>query len=295
MNILITGKDGFIARNLFEQLKDKHTIVSLDSKELDLLDSSKVFNYIKSSRFDVVIHTATYDAAPKHSVKDPLKVLEYNLKMFFSIARCKDYFNKMIYFGSGAEFGRENWVPRMKEDYFDQHVPQDQYGFSKYIMTKYTQVNKNIYNLRLFAVFGKYEDWRVRFISNACYNAILNLPVAIDQNRYFDFLYIDDLVNIVKWFIDNEPKKNVYNVCANKTVDFKTVAEKIVKISGKKLDITIKVEGLGREYSGDNSLLLSELKGFKFSSIDDSINSLYNWYVLNKDTIFKGKYTYADK
>ena len=287
MKILITGGAGFIARNLAEQLNNEYTVSSLDVKELDLLDSLKVFDCIKSNKFDVVIHTATYDAAARFSTKDPAKVLENNLKMFFNIARCKDYFGKMIFFGSGAEFGRENWIPKMKEDYFDKHIPTDQYGFSKYIMTKYAQLNKNIYNLRLFGVFGKYDDWRTRFIPNACCHAVLNLPIRINQNKYFDFLHIDDLVKIVKWFIDNKPKNNVYNICTGNVNDFKTLAEKIIKISGKNLDIDIKTEGLGREYSGDNTLLISELKDFNFSSIDDKLKDLYNWYNLNKNIIKK--------
>jgi GDP-L-fucose synthase len=289
MKILITGGNGFIARHLFEQLNIEQTVLSLNRKDLNLLDSSKIFDYIKKNQFDVIIHTATYDAAPKHSTKDPSKVLENNLKMFFNLARCKDYFDKMIYFGSGAEFGRENWIPKMKEDYFDQHVPVDQYGFSKYIMTKYAQLNSNIYNLRLFGVFGKYDDWRVRFISNACCRAVLNLPIRINQNKFFDHLYIDDLVKIVKWFINNKPQKNVYNVCTGNVNDFITLAEKIIKISGKRLDINIKTEGLDREYSGDNSSLLKELKDFEFSSIDESIKALYDWYESNKYIIEKDK------
>ncbi len=289
MKILITGGNGFIARSLFEQLNIEQTVLSLNRKDLDLLDSSKVFDYIKKNQFDVIIHTATYDAAPKHSTKDPLKVLENNLKMFFNLVRCKDYFDKMIYFGSGAEFGRENWIPKMKEDYFDRHVPADQYGFSKYIMTKYTQLNSNIYNLRLFGLFGKYDDWRYRFIPNTCCRAVLNQPISINQNKFFDYLYIDDLIKIVSWFINNKTQKNVYNVCTGNVNDFKTLAEKIIKISGKRLDINIKTEGLGREYSGDNTLLLKELKDFEFISIDESIKALYDWYESNKHIIEKYK------
>jgi len=289
MKILITGGNGFIARNLSEQLNKDYAIFSLNSKDLDLLDSLKVFDYIKNGKFDCVIHTATYDAAPKYSIKDPSKVLENNLRMFFNIARCKEYFKKMIYFGSGAEFGREKWIPMMREDYFDRHVPSDQYGFSKYIMTKYASASKNIFNLRLFGVFGKYEDWRVRFISNACCNAVLDLPITINQNAFFDFLYVDDLVKIVRWFIDNKPKENIYNVCTGKVNDFKCIAEKIVKISGKKLDIVVKKEGLGKEYSGDNSLLLNELKTFKFNPISNSIEDLYHWYSSNIQIIEKDK------
>jgi len=290
MKILITGGNGFIARNLSEHLNDNGYVLTLLNRQgLDLLEQQKVFDLIKSKRFDVVIHTATYDAAPRHSTKDPSKVLENNLRMFFNLARCKDHFGKMIYFGSGAEFDREHWKPRMREDYFDQHIPQDQYGFSKYVMTKHAQLSANIYNLRLFGVFGKYDDWQTRFIPNACCQAVLGLPVTIKQNKLCDFLYIDDLVKIVRWFIGNSPRRNVYNICTGKVNDFKSLAEKIIKISGKQLDIVIETAGFGREYSGDNALLLEELRDFKFQPFDKSIKELYGWYEENKQIIEKDK------
>lgn len=281
--VLITGGAGFIGRNLKEQLGNSYSIFALPHSELELLDENAVYQFLKNNQFDVIIHTATYDAAPKTSTKDPAKVLENNLKMFFNIVRCKDYFGKMIYFGSGAEYCREYWIPKMKEDYFDRHVPADQYGLSKYIMTKYTQLSSNVYNLRLFGVFGKYEDWRYRFISNACCKVVLNLPITINQNKAFDFLDIEDLIRIVKWFIDNKPRKNVYNICTGKVYDFKTLAEKIIEISSKNSQIIVKTEGPGREYSGDNSLLMNELKNFEFTPINDALKALYDWYDSNKE------------
>lgn len=289
MKILITGGNGFIAKNLFEQMSGECILSSCDIDELDFTDSRKVFRYLKRKRFDVVIHTANYDAGSKYSTKDPAKVLESNLKMFFNLTRCQDYFGKMLYFGSGAEFGRENWKPKMKEDYFNQNIPLDQYGFSKYIMTKYGQLSNNIYNLRLFAVFGKHEDWRVRFISNACCYAVLGLPIRIKQNVFFDYLYINDLIKIIRWFILHTPRRKVYNVCTGQVNDLKTLAEKVIKISGKKLEIIVEKDGLNREYSGDNSLLLGELKIFEFSPIDESIEDLYNWYNSNKHLIKKSQ------
>lgn len=289
MKILITGGSGFIARNLFEELRIEHNVLSANSKELNLLDSLKVIDFIKNGRFDVIIHAATYDAAPKHSAKDPSKVLENNLRMFFNITRCMDYFNKMIYFGSGAEFSRENWIPKMKEDYFDRHVPADQYGLSKYIMNKYTQLRSNIYNLRLFGVFGKYEDWRVRFISNACCNAIWDLPIEIKNNTVFDYMYIDDLVNITKWFIKNSPREKTYNICTGKVFDHLMLAKKILKISGKNLDIIIENDGKGIEYSGNNNKFMNEVNGFDFRDMDEAIKELYDWYLANKDNIDKEK------
>jgi UDP-glucose 4-epimerase len=285
--ILITGGAGFIAKNLAEKLEGDYEIIAPDIERLDLLDPSNVFGFLLNGRFDVVIHTAVYDAAARFSGNDPSRVLENNLKMFFNLAAGRHYFGKMIYFGSGAEFGRENWLPLMKEDYFGQHLPSEQYGLSKYFMAKYAELCSNIYNLRLFGVFGKYDDWRTRFIPNACCHAVLGLPIRIDQDKAYDFLHIDDLVKIVRWFIEQKPKEKIYNICTGYSLDFKTIAEKIIGISGKKLAIDLKAPGRGQEYSGSNIRLLSEMAGFRFSSFDEKLKDLYSWYEANKNIIKK--------
>ena len=195
----------------------------------------------------------------------------------------------MIYFGSGAEYDRLHWSPRMKEECFDQYVPSDQYGFSKYIMSKYALLHKNIFDLRIFSVFGKYEDWRYRFISRACCCALFDLPVTIKQNVKYDFLYVDDLVKIVKWFIENKPQKQIYNVCSGQAIDSCSLAQIVAKIAGKPLKTVVKSEGLGVEYSGDNDLLLSEMGAGDFTPMVESIKALYDWYSLNRQLINKAE------
>ena len=288
--ILITGGSGFIARSLFEYLSDcyfsplEKNIYCLGRQELDLLDSEKVFNFIKKNNFDVVIHAASYDAVPEFTTKDPTKVLENNLKMFFNIARCKDYFGKMLHFGSGAEAGRANWKPKMTEEYIDSHIPEDQYALSKHIINEHTKLSKNIFNLRLFGLFGKYDDWRYRFISNACCKAVLKKPIVIKQNVFFDYLYVDDFVKIVRWFIENDPKYQTYNVCSGKSYDYVSLAHKIADVSNENIEILLENSVLRKEYSGDNTLLQNEMK-YKFQDIDSSIKSLYFWYKTNKNII----------
>lgn len=288
MKVMITGGAGFIARNLRELLASDAEVTCCTRRELDLLDTASVSDYLAAHRFDAVIHTATYDAAPKHSTKNPAMVLENNLRMFFGLARCHRYYGRMIYFGSGAEFDRLHWVPRMREDYFDQHVPVDQYGLSKYIMTQHVMRNPfNIYNLRLFGVFGKYDDWRTRFISNACCRVVMDMPVEMRQNRVFDHLYIEDLGRIVKWFLGQTPRHNVYNVCSGVTYDFFSLAGMITAAAGKDLPVIAKQTGVGPEYSGDNSLLLAELGDFKFTRMEDGIKSLYEWHAAHPGIIVR--------
>jgi UDP-glucose 4-epimerase len=288
MNVLITGGTGFIGRNLTEQLKNRFTISAPTSSELNLLDADAVRAYFDRNAFDVVIHAATWNATA-NSPKDVSKVLENNLRMFFNLVRCEGLYGKLIHFGSGAEYDRSHWIPKMKEDYFDTYVPADDYGLSKYIIAKYAASHPKIYNLRLFGVFGKYEDWEIRFISNACCKVAWDLPITIRQNVFFDYLYIDDLVRITEWFILHDGSEKTYNVCTGTALDLHSLANKVMTISGKDISIVIARQGLGREYSGDNARLLEEIGPFSFSPVDACIRELYSWYAEHKQSIDRDK------
>ena len=284
MKLLITGGNGFIARSLAEQLGAGYEIYAPGRQELDLLEAERTAAFIKGRRFDAVIHCATYDAAPKTSSKDPAKVLENNLRMFFNIARCSADFGRMVYYGSGAEFGREHWKPRMAEAYFDEHVPADQYGFSKYLMTKYAMKAGNIYNLRLFGTFGKYDDWRYRFLPNICARLALDLPLVVGQNRVMDLLYIDDLVKMTGWLLKAPKPRKVYNACSGQAKDYLALVAEALRLSGKEAQLTVKRPCKGTEYSGDNTLILND-SGLDLTPMDQAITDLYGWYKANTGSL----------
>lgn len=284
MKIFITGGTGFFGRNLKEAFNSKHQVFAPSHDELEIMDENAVFQFLKENKFDAVIHCATWNAT-RNSKKDIAKILANNLRMFFNLANYSGLYGKMIYFGSGEEYSRQHWIPRMKEEYLGIHIPRDDSGFSKYIMSRYTQNINNVLELRLFGVFGKYEDWEIRFISNACCKAVWDMPITIKQNVFFDYLYIDDLVKITEWFLCNTAQEKVYNVSSGKTYDILTLARKILKIANKDLEIKISNSGLGREYSGDNSRLIREIGKFSFRDIDSCISELYSWYFHHKNLI----------
>lgn len=288
--VLITGGDGFLARSFAEKFVGDYEITSCSRAQLDLKDSVAVEKYLSEQQFDVVIHTATYDAAPKGSPNDRNKVLENNLAMFFNIARCQDSYGKMLYFGSGAEFGRENWVPEMSESYFDVFVPTDQYGFSKYVMTQYALTTEKIINLRLFSVFGEYDDWRYRFISNICCHAISGMPISVHSNARADFLFINDLVKIVEWFIENKPRHQVYNVCSGTPFEYIDIANMINEIANTNLDVAVNNRKIVKDYSGSNLRLVEEMGGFEFTPMEQALSLLYDWYKKNKQIIDEAEF-----
>jgi len=281
--ILLTGGSGFIGRNLIERLGARHKVVAPTSGELNLLDEVAVRDFLRDCKPDAIVHSAT---TPGHrNAPDVQDLVARNLRMFFNLARNQRYFGKMLYLGSGAIYDSRHYQPRMKEDYFDVHVPADPHGFSKYVIAKYLESAPRIIELRLFGVFGKYEDYAIRFISNAICKTLFGLPITLRQNRRFDYLYANDLTPILEHFFSVEPSENVFNVTPDRTIDLLTLGNYVGEIAGTDLEVVVGQGGMGLEYSGDNTRLRQEMQHLVFTSIEDAIRELYDWYRERKDQL----------
>jgi nucleoside-diphosphate-sugar epimerase len=283
LKLLITGGSGFIGRNLAEQYSGRHEVLAPSRSQLDLLDAVAVRDYLETHRFDVVIHAAADRS--NRGVAASSKLLDRNCRMFFHLARHTSLYGGMFALSSGAIYDRAYSQSRMKEEDFDRRIPADDYGFSKYICAKAIGGMECVTEMRLFGVFGPYEDWRVRFLSNACCRAVWDMPVWIRQNVFFDYLDVEDLGWILEAFTRNKPRHKHYNVCTGRAFDLKTLAGMVVEASGKKLEIVVRNQGLGNEYSGDNHRLLGELPDFHFREMRESVQRLYCWYEARKAAI----------
>lgn len=275
--ILITGASGFIGRNIKEAFFDKYDIVAPDHSSLDLCREQEVHTFLKKEKFDVVIHSANINTTRDKS-KSAYDSLNGNLQMFYALEKNRDLFGKMLYFGSGAEYDMQSYVPQMTEEYFGSFIPKDPYGFSKYIMSKQTEQTDNIYDLRLFGVYGKYEEWDRRFISNIICRILNGGPIVVHQNAVFDYLWINDLIEIVRWFIENEPVYKHYNVCSGRRVELVSLARIIKNVMKAPYDIWIADDTMKREYTGDNTRLLKEMGGFSFTDYEETIGELVEFY-----------------
>ncbi|MCL4416572.1 MAG: NAD(P)-dependent oxidoreductase [Actinobacteria bacterium] len=284
-NVLITGSNGFAGKNLKGYLNGKYNLLTPTRKELNLLDEKQVDSFFKKNKIDVVIHTAVVGGSRAEEAEE--SALGQNMRMFFNILRNKKYFKKMIHCGSGAEYDKRFPIVKVKEEDFDRKVPQDEYGYGKYLCSKYIENVDGIVCLRIFALFGNGEDYRYRFISNAICRNIFGMPITMRQDVYFDYIYIKDFVRIVEYFIENNGKYKFYNIGTGKRINIKAIAEKINQLADKKSRILVNKKGLNDEYTCDNKRLIKEIKGFKFTDFNDYMVDLYNWYKENKKNINK--------
>ena len=276
LKIFLTGGSGFIGRNIKEQLGGKYEIIAPTHAELDLTDSDAVYNFLEKNPADIVIHAANIGGTSKqHHV---FGITHTNLKMFFNLVRAKPFFKRMITLGSGAEYDKQQPLVKVKETNFDKHVPNDEYGLYKYVCAKYAAKVDYITHLRLFAVFGKYEDYEIRFISNAICRALLGAPITMRQNVMFDYLYIDDFIRILDKFVTDKPAETFINIGRGEAIDLKTLAEKVLRATGKELPVLIASSGWAKEYSCDTTLLRQAAPDVVYAQIDVAIAQLVDYY-----------------
>lgn len=280
--ILLTGGSGFIGRNLRESfLKDCYEIFTPSHAELNIADTASVDSYFRKYEFDAILHTAVkpgHRNAPDHS-----QLFYTNVRMFENLARHRDRFGRFINFGSGAVYDMAaNNAGVMEEELFSR-MGTDEHSFCKYVVAKRIEALPGFVDLNIFGIFGKYEDYAIRFISNAICKSLFGLPITLRQNRRFSYLDVNDLPAILERFIENDVTYSSYNVVPNGFVELRSIADYVASIGG--VEVRVASDGYGLDYYGSNARLKTEFGDIAFTPLHNSIDTLYKWYTQNKQNL----------
>jgi GDP-L-fucose synthase len=174
---------------------------------------------------------------------------------------------KLINFGSGAEFDIAKDIYLQSESAIDDIVPLEYGGFQKRIITKrlLATTNPECFNLRFFGGFGPLE-LEDRFIKSNLLNIIHNKPIVIHKNRWFDFIYIDDLALITKTVIEKQDLPHDINCVYLEKTTLLDVAQLLLSETNSSVDIVIKDSGTDLSFMGNGQLLSTlnlPLKGLR--------------------------------
>jgi UDP-glucose 4-epimerase len=288
MRVLLTGGNGFIGRNLGEYLRRSHEVLAPSRAELDLTDPEQLERWFSHNKVDAVVHGAV---RPGHrNIADPSRQLWSNLRMFFGLMQHAHRFDRMVFLSSGAAYDIARPHDRVTENQLGLSLPADEHGLSKYVIAQYLQAMRStkvtdVVELRLFGVFGRHEDYAIRFVSNAICKVLFDLPITLRQNRTFSYLYVDDLGPIVDQFLSSPHAEVSYNVVPDWTDDLYDLAERVRDRSGREVPIMVGSPGNGLPYSAANERLRGEFPHTTFTPVGAAIDALYDWYETNLATI----------
>jgi GDP-L-fucose synthase len=246
MNVLITGANGFIGRSLrSSNLISKHNMIFTTRKDLNVLDKECIEKFIKDNSINVIIHTAVKG----HPGDDSKYTLSENLSADLNILQMNNLVDRIIIFGSGAEYNRLTNIDQVNES--DQIItPTDYYSLGKYTTSRAATLIDNVYNLRLFGCFGPLEN-DSRFIKNNINKVFNHCSISIQKDRYFDFFYIDDLIKLIDYYIESDSVYKEINCVYNKKYKLSDIAN-IIKTELRKKDPIILLndkDGLDTSYT----------------------------------------------
>jgi|TARA_R110000823_G_scaffold307098_1_gene429680 dTDP-4-dehydrorhamnose reductase len=175
MKVCVLGSGGFIGKNILSGT-DWDGATKYD---LDLLNQGEVEEYFKKHKYDVVIHcAASIDQSSQNTTYK-------NILMFENVVRV--FKGKLLYFSSGAALRGD--------------PPKDPYGLSKWIIDRRIKTLPNVYSLRVWGCYG-HGELPTRF-SAVCRR---DGRVVIDKDRYFDYVSIKTVKEIVQQYVTSKKK-----------------------------------------------------------------------------------------
>ena len=263
MNVFVTGGAGFIGSVLVKSLLEKENQVTIfddfsnssEKKILPLIEKGaklvkgdiRDVELLKKSivNCDIVVHLAAKIDVEK-SIKNPEITNEVNVTGTVNVLRAcvENKIKNVIALSSAAVFGNPTNLPLTEESKTN---PSSPYGASKLAMEHYMHDFSHSYEinsliLRVFNVYGPGQsDAYAGVISKFLYNISQNKPLVIfgDGSNTRDFVSVNDVIAVINNSIDNiEGKKgNSYNIASGKHISIKELAELMISISGKKLEI----------------------------------------------------------
>lgn len=235
MKVLITGGNGYIAKSLYASLSDLYEMTLITRADFDLRNSVQTASWFSDKMFDVVIHTAIVGG--HRLVTDTMDVMDSNLRMYYNLLDNKTKFNKFISIGSGAEL----------------YLPHTPYGLSKHTIRQSILDKQNFYNLRVFGVFDE-NELDTRFIKANILRYIRKEPIIIHKNRQMDFFYMQDLVGLINFYIENNSLSKEVNCSYENKYTLLDIANVINSLSNHKVEILTESTDMDISYIGESEL-----------------------------------------
>ena len=277
MKFVITGGAGFIGSHIAKHLVEKnHDVVVVDNlsrgrlenlskikeqiefKKMDILDFDSLKDVISNS--DGIFHQAALTSVPESFLQKE-KYYNVNVKGTENIFKlAKEFEKKVVYASSSSIYGNTTIIP-IQENF--ERNPINPYGVTKLddekLAEKYHNLGVSIIGLRYFNVYGvgqtnDYAGVITKFINQINLN---QSPIIFgDGSQTRDFISVEDVAKANLLSMESNTDFSFLNIGTGISTSVKTLAEVMIELSGKTLEISYDDLPLGdvKESLADTSL-----------------------------------------
>lgn len=253
--ILITGASGFVGANAarralreggsvhlllragYQKWRLEEIAPDVHIHEADIEDPDAVHSIVRQVRPDWVLHFAACGAYS--SQVDARRMVATNVLGSMSLldACVEAGVEAFIHTGSSSEYGIKNHPPEETESL----DPNSSYAITKAAATHFCRLtarvrNFNAVTLRLYSVYGPYEDPGRLIPALIVHGMRGELPPLVSPAIARDFVYVDDAMDAI-WTVaaGSSPRGAVYNVCSGR----QTTIGDAVDATRKLMDISV--------------------------------------------------------
>jgi dolichol-phosphate mannosyltransferase len=296
MRVLVTGAAGFVGAVLVRRLREQgHTVealvrpggdrwrlegVHIPIHAADLADGPSVEAVVDRIRPEWIFHLAAHGAYP--SQKDVRSMVRINLIGTMNLVEsCRRAgFEAFVNTGSSSEYGFTDHAPSEE----DEPRPNSAYAATKLTTTLYVSAaaerhNLRLSTLRLYSVYGPFEEPTRLLPVLAVRGMEGKLPPLVSPEVARDFVYVDDVVDA--YLSAAEGPAGVYNVGTGK----QTTIREVVEIARRVFAISVEPQwGTMPDRSWDSTVWIADSRkiqrelGWKPKvALEDGFTRLARW------------------
>ena len=313
--ILICGATGFMGRNVaeyFNNLKNYDVYATGKTRVLegwpsdrfytvDLTRPEEVKNLFEKHKFDIVVQAAATTSGSKDIIERPyLHVTDNAVMNSLILQACYDYeVGHFLFLSCGVMYNPDR-SPVTETDFSLDEGIFDKYfgvGWTKVYIEKmcefYASLGKTKHTvIRHSNTYGPYDkyDLEKSHMFGATITKVMTasdgeeIVVWGDGSTERDLLYVDDVVDFIHKAIDKQENNHeLYNVGYGESVSVKQIVQKIISLSGKKINIKYDLTkpSINTKLALVSEKAKKELGWIVSTTIDDGIEKTIKWYKNN--------------
>ena len=314
-SVVVTGAAGFIGRNMVAALNGRGVG---DVLLVDTLGTDDKWQSLVGLTFDDIVSPATFLAKldDDHAMAGVRTVIhlgacsatterdaDYLLDNNYHYTRtlCEWGMRKgvrVIYASSAATYGGGELGFSDSDTVTGSLRPLNMYGYSKQLVDLWalrTGALDRIAGLKFFNVYGEYEQHKdgMRSVVSKAFDEInrtgsLSLfrshrPDYLDGQQLRDFIYVQDVVNVMLWLVDNPSVNGLYNCGSGNARTWVDLGRAAFAAMSRPENITFidMPLGLREQYQYHTEAPMSKLRtaGYAapFNTLEDGVAQYVQW------------------